>query len=241
MLIDFLNSMSPVLEAEAQDYESIIDILKIEKTANFMPSVTFDMWPVYILGCSAEAKYIQGGAGDVYIVSIGEADYFFRTELERIVRDFYDDRECEYSDMYGGEIAEMILLSDKNTADISENEDISGRVKCVYMRLDMPDYPDAHMFFVADNTLGGWENIFEQYDVQCKVLIDSHKGMGDWLINTQLWRRLNCTERRELLPEYYFKGKYISTQAPGGFEFICAVEESAEHQCISKLYKTNMR
>lgn len=69
------------------------------------------------------------------------------------------------------------------------------------------------------------------------MLIVSHKGMGDGLTSKELWEKLLSTKAKALLPKFYFKGKFISNNAPEGFEFISSIKESDPSECISKIYK----
>jgi len=241
MFIDFLKSLHPILQEEEKDFKEVIELLSYKSSVNFMPSVTFDLWPVFSIQCTDAKQELFLHNENVYIVSIGEADFFFKHELENLVTDFYNKDKFEPNHMYGGELEEMILLSAPFCEEKISVESIHNSVNVVYMSIAMPDGSTAHLFFVTSTAAWSWVNIFEKHEVSCCVLIDSHKGMGDWLTTTELWRKLTATKLKDLLPKFYFKGKFISNNAPEGFEFISSIKESDSSECISKIYRARFR
>ena len=114
MLADFLEALHPVLEEEAYDYRAVCAALTRHRMpVHFMPSVTFDLWPVYCMQCTAARQYAGTvTSGDaVYIVSTGAHDFFFQPMLEQLVRGFYLEDEADFPLAYGGELDQMLLLS----------------------------------------------------------------------------------------------------------------------------------
>jgi len=205
-----------------------------------MPSVTFDLWPVFSLQCTETIPDKCNNIPNVYIVSIREAEFFFKDELEKIVSDFYNNDEFEAKHTYGGELEEMILLSSSLFNEKLHIADITDETNVVYMNFTFPNREPAHLFFVLSTTIEAWKSIFEKYKVACGVLIDSHKGFGDWMESTPFWNELKRTANSEINPAYYFKGKFTSNEAPVGFEYICDVKESRKDECVSKFYRTNL-
>lgn len=240
MLIDFLKSLVPVIEEEKSDFNDVINALMTVKKANFMPSITFDLWPVFSLQCSETIPDKCNDIPNVYIISIGEAEFFFKHELERILSNFYNDDDFEVQHTYGGELEEMILLSSSLFNEKLHVTDITDATNVAYMRFALSNGELAHLFFVLSTTVDAWSSIFEKYKVACSVLIDSHKGFGDWMESTPFWNKLKRTANSETNPTYYFKGKFISNEAPVGFEYICDVKESRKNECVSKFYRTNL-
>jgi len=241
MFIDFLKSLHPILQEEEKDFKEVIELLSDKSSVNFMPSVTFDLWPVFSIQCTDAKQELFLHNENVYIVSIGEADFFFEHELENLVTDFYNKDQFEPNHMYGGELEEMILLSAPFCEEKIAVEGIHNNVNVVYMNITMLDGSTAHLFFVTSTAAQTWVDIFEKNEIACHVLIDSHKGMGDWLTSTELWKKLISTKTKDLLPEFYFKGKFISNNAPEGFEFISSIKESDSSECISKIYRARFR
>jgi len=237
MFIDFLKSLHPILQEEEKDFGEIIDLLSNKDFVNFMPSITFDLWPVFSIQCTNVKQELFLHNENVYIVSIGEADFYFKHELEGIVSNFYNEDEFEPRHMYGGELEEMILLSSPSYEEKIAVENIDDNVNVVYMNITMSNGSTAHLFFIASTAAQAWVDIFEKNEVACHALIDSHKGMGDWLTTTELWGKLLSTKAKDLLPKFYFKGKFISNNAPEGFELISSIKESDPSECISEIYK----
>lgn len=241
MFIDFLKSLHPILQEEEKDFGEVVDLLSNKNFVNFMPSITFDLWPVFSIQCTDAKQELFLHNENVYIVSIGEADFFFERELENLVTDFYNKDQFEPNHMYGGELEEMILLSAPFCEEKIAVEGIHNNVNVVYMNITMIDGSTAHLFFVTSTAAQTWVDIFEKNEIACHVLIDSHKGMGDWLTSTELWEKLISTKTKDLLPEFYFKGKFISNNAPEGFEFISSIKESDSSECISEIYRAGFQ
>lgn len=242
MLGDFLRVLCPVLEEEKADYNVVCNLLsKHECMVNFMPCVTFDLWPVYALQCTKTKMYIDNYHYNemVYIVSMGAHDFFFQPMLERIVHRFYIDDSMEFPHSYGAEIDQMLLLRFdliENTFDLRE---IFQDINVVYMCFNMPGDTVAHLFFILENTLDTWKKVFEEYSIPCTVFIDSHKGLGNWFHTTKTYAHYIKSNEQSLLPLLYFKGKYISHDPPEGYDLLHTVSESRPNECINKLYKTN--
>ncbi|MBE6679595.1 MAG: hypothetical protein E7598_03635 [Ruminococcaceae bacterium] len=240
-LVEFLAALHPVLSEEAQDFETLCaDIAAKNIPVSFMPCVTFDLWPVYALQCTNANVHIDSYNGSMfYIAPIGEHDFYLKPHLEQIMTDFYKDDFDDFGLMYGGELEEMLLLESQDIGTFFKLGDVSEKANAVYMGFSMPNGAAAHILFLLDSMVNTWENCFEKYSVNCDALIDSHKGMGDWFDTTPLYSYFQSTQKKELLPKLYFKGKYISHEAPKGYKLIHSVEESRDGECVSELYITD--
>ena len=78
----------------------------------------------------------------------------------------------------------------------------------------------------------------ESYNVKADMLIDSTKGLGDWFEAVPLYTVYKTTKKPELLPQYYFKGKYIKPSAPPSFIHLYDVPESGKRGGMSQIYRT---
>ena len=49
------------------------------------------------------------------------------------------------------------------------------------------------------------------------MIIHSHKGFGHWFTSTPLYEYLTVTKKPHLLPRFYFRGRFITTDdSPAG-------------------------
>ena len=232
MLTDFLNSLNCVFPEEKADFEIVQTKLNATDSFAFMPIVTLDLYPIHII----EETNIQAGSiNNVYILPMGTHDLFIKNEIEELLKKFYNDDDTELS--YGASIEEIIPLK---SPDISYRLgfDDSEEINVIYVNILLKSGKYINAFLVADTIENCWTNIIEKYDIPLKWLIDSHKGMGDWFECTELYTLMKKSIKPSLLPDFYFKGKYISHIAPSGFELLHKVTENEPNACISEIYKT---
>ena len=58
MFIDFLSRAEAVFDRDARDLSELCDELNTESAfVGFMPAVTFDLWPIYSLGCTRISRF----------------------------------------------------------------------------------------------------------------------------------------------------------------------------------------
>jgi len=109
----------------------------------------------------------------------------------------------------------------------------------VYLRLSTKHDRIVHAVILIDIPYVIWTEVVERYGITTDILIDSHKGMGGWFDDTQLYSVMKNTSMSYLLPSYYFKGKYISRDAPEGFNKLYIIPEAeGQHWCECGIYKT---
>ncbi len=241
MINDFFKKLTPILNDEKADYQKICGkLLSKESCVNLMPCVTFDLWPVFALQCTEASEHIHcHGRSMIYIAPIGEHDFYFKPSLESKVSDFYKSDEDGLELLYGAKLDEMLLLK---SDEIAHTFDLGAEYQganVIYMSFIMPNGSEAYVFFMLETMLNTWRSVFEKNSVSCEVLIDSHKGMGDWFDTTELYSHFKSAKKTDSLPAYYFKGKYISHPAPDGFLFLHSVSQSGKNDCTSELYRTD--
>ena len=225
MLLDFLNDCQCVLEDERSDLQEILRALAYKSVCvGFMPAITDDLYPVYALSCTGAVQIISP---DVYIISVGAKDYWAKPYFEDIFNRFYEADEIR--EQFDIEIEEMILLyNSRLNNSFTLAEGINYNV--VLCRITPPDGSNRYLLVVPEKTEDCWREIFEHYEIKCDIVIDSHKGMGDWFDSVPVYRVMRDTLLSELLPRYYFRGMYISAQPPHGFKLKYTIPDKIYHQ-----------
>ena len=240
-LVDFLNECRICKKNEEADWGNMRRIIcKKYSTIALMPAITCDLWPVHVLNDHLAGTQLLKSIPDIYIVPLGGHMFWIKPEVEDILNRFYRDEEIENNqNYYGASLEEVILFNHYSCNQIFIVDGVG--VSCVIAKIELQKGDIVYCIGIMDTAEHVWENIIEHYDVPVEFLIDSHKGLGNWLVDIPLYKKMCCSSKRDLLPEYYFKGKYISADAPEGFEFITDIEESAPYECISKIYKANWK
>lgn len=239
MLIDFLSSCHLVDSCEKDDFGSLCCELSSQKLfVSYVPSVCLDLWPLYVLQCTASKCYSMPSTHAlVYLMPIGALNFWAKPEFERLVQDFYQNDEFPSNrNIYGFDLEEMILLRYPGATEALNIGEI-GSCNAVYMRMSR-DQTESHIIAFLENPLQGWKTIVEHYGIKVDMLVDSNKGLGGWFADSRLYACMNATKQPMLLPQYYFKGKYISQPAPEGFSLLKEVDESGPHDCTTAIYKT---
>ena len=234
----FLNSCSVSILEEAVDLANIRKELKEEFCVALMPSIVCDAWPIYVLNdLMSENKKICP-VPSVYVVPLGSNDYWIKDEIESLLSDFYNDKEITLApNYYDMSIEEVILLKcEEFTESLQIN---SMNSNCVLVRVTTCTDKVIFILGIMGSAEEVWDNVISKYKVPVTWLIDSHKGLGNWLIYLPLYQRIKDCADCSLLPVFYFKGKYISTSAPHNFEWIMDIKESSSHECVSQIYRTN--
>ena len=145
-----------------------------------------------------------------------------KSYLEERIKKFY--LEDEFYEQYEIEVDEMILLQ---STEIEESFSLLEEIKyqVLYCHISTKDGRSVYLLIMPMKTEECWKHLIEKYEISCDFLIDSHKGLGGWFENTKLYHILKTTERKELLPKYYFKGLYISNPAPKDFKLVYRIPE----------------
>ena len=135
---------------------------------------------------------------------------------------------------------ESILLT-SNDIQIEKSIEVNSRKSnVIYLKLLSNIYTSVHVLILIETPTSTWTNIIEKYGVRSDILIDSHKGIGTWFEDSYLYSTMKKSTNYDLLPPYYFKGKYISHEAPDGFKKVYDVlEAEGKHWCSNAIYKTN--
>ena len=237
MLSDFLSACRPIVPDETDDYKEICCELVDELFVGYIPSVIFDLWPLHVLQHTSAKQYAVSASSYLYLMPIGAHQFWAKTEFERLILDFYRNDEFPSDrNTYDFDLEEMILLQYPGATERLNLCEL-GNCNAVYMRVSKEQH-EAHIIVLMETPSDGWEKIVEHYGIATDILIDSHRGLGNWFEDTKLYSHMNATEKRLLLPEYYFKGKYISHWAPDGFSLLQKIDESGPHDCMSEIYRT---
>ena len=239
MIIDLLCNMRPIFPEELRDFEDLRAELNADDAfVALMPAVTFDLFPVYALGCTHASRFTGSNArGKIYFMPIDVADCAIYRELCDRIREYYtgfdandskkeEEKQSFFSrfkkkktgdgdkadGLYGIEIEEMMLL---DSPDLSASTPLrlSRNCECsaVYFRLLLPNGSTAHLFALCSTPEHTWTSVIEKYNIRTEMIIHSHKGFGHWFTSTPLYDYLCRTKMPHLLPRFYFRGKFITT------------------------------
>ena len=242
MIVDFMKSCIPVLSEERTDYFDIIQEIEnnIDPFIGFMPAIVEALWPIFIMEDSHANPFNLHSGESVYLIPYGAHDFWGLQGLDEFIHKWYDNDEIYLGEQHGMEVEETILLK----TDVLQTERVIGvngnHANAVYIRLSSAKERTVHIVILIDTPHAVWTEVIEKYDVKTDALIDSHKGMGDWFDNIPLYSVMKNTSKPVLLPTYYFKGKYISHDAPDGFSELYSIPEAkGKHWCECCIYKAN--
>lgn len=224
MLTDFLASCIAVLDEETADFrQAAASLSRIPVSIGLMPAISDDLFPVYSLACTSARRIVSP---NVYFVPTCAAGDWAKPCFEKIADSFY--QEDSFREQYEIELEEMLLLRNSSiSGSFRFYEGISYNV--LYCHLTMPNGSPVYLFIVPLSPGDCWKEIIEPYGLKCDILIDSHKGMGDWFDSVPLYSMMRETQSVGLLPRYYFKGLFISHEAPEGFNLIYTIPETIEY------------
>lgn len=244
MLVDFMKSCNPVLSEEKTDYLDIIQEIdnNLDPFIGFMPAIIEDLWPIYIMEDTHAKQFNHHSGNSIYIIPYGAHDFLGVQGLNEIISKWYNDDEIDIGEQLEMEIEETILLKSdtlQSERAISVNENAAN---VVYMRLSSAKDSIVHIVILIDTPHAVWTKVVEKYSIPMDILIDSHKGMGDWFDNIPLCSVMKNTSTPKLLPLYYYKGKYISHNAPDGFSILYTIPEAeGKSWCDCGIYRTNWK
>jgi hypothetical protein len=155
--------------------------------------------------------------------------------LSSLIKSFYNDDDIENdTNFYGASFEEMLILR-SDDMDKYYKCDFVEEANVFYTRISLKNGKYVHILCVYDSAEDFWKNIIEKHDIKVDWIIDSHKGLGDWFENVPLYRVFLETTKPFLLPKYYFKGKFISHDAPDDFALI---HEAKDNWIGTQIYRT---
>ena len=242
MLLDFLRECVCSLPEETEDYRSVLKLFERESEyfVAFMPSILMDLSPVYGLECTSAGRYAPPGHPHVYIMPVGAHGDNSRTLFSELIQKFYFQDSLEEPE--GFHLEEMILLCHPAPKD---RFCITRGLWCnvLYCHLTSVRDTPVYLLILPDRPEDVWTEIVEAEQIPCDIVIDSHKGMGDWFESTPLFRCMSGTSAAGLLPRYYYRGVYISYGAPQGFteEYRIPEEIRVHGMPLDDAYKTIYR
>lgn len=225
MLLDFLYDCQCELENEKTDFhETLKNLSNKSLCVGFMPAITDDLYPIFALSCTA-AKHII--LPNVYIIPVGAHNYWAKPYFESIINKFYEDDVIR--EQFDIELEEMLLLNNHklNCPFILSGEKYSNVVLC---HITLPSESDAYLIVVPETPDDCWSKLVEPYEIKCDIIIDSNKGLGNWFDDVPIYKLMRETRLKELLPQYYFRGLYISHDAPPGFKLLYTIPEKIDYQ-----------
>ena len=241
MLKDFLSVFRCCDLREAGDLCSVCaELTAGEAFISYVPSITLDLWPMYVLQTTPAKRYSHPTeCAMVYLVPIGAVNFWAKSEFQNLALNFYRNDEFPNGrNTYGFSLEEMLLLQYPGAVETLELAEL-GSANAIYMRLSRDNTADVHILILLENPSEGWKTIVERYDIPLNMLVDSHKGLGNWFEDVPLYSYMTTTDKPQLLPRYYFKGKYISHGAPEGFESLMPIAESSVRECTSEIFRTS--
>lgn len=233
----WINSCRSIVPEEELDWIKMVNKLNTTSKVVLMPSIICDAWPIYALNDLKYGERIIGTPPAIYVVPLGTHDFWIKQEVEKLVNAFYQDEDIPAcKNYYGLSLEEIILLDCCNSKNYLcvDRYKANGFVAEFKTKLGNSIY----VFAIMQKAEVFWEEIVQKYEVPVMCIVDSHKGLGDWFTEVPLFKSIVASKCRSVLPQYYFKGKYISCAAPADFEWITDIKESSAHECVSQLYKT---
>lgn len=246
MLFDFLSSAAPVFAEEERDFTELCGELRTDSEfVGLMPAVRLDLWPIYALGCTHASRFTGSHAAPkIYLMPIAVSDCAIYNSITETIREFYTsfDSESDKKDEKAGFFSRIFRHKkeedQEKTADLLCDIKIdeimplraptlkavhplrfSRNCECnvIYFRLILPNGGTVYLFAICDTPENVWKNIIEKYEVRCDMIIHSHKGFGHWFTSTPLYEYLTVTKKPHLLPRFYFRGRFITTDdSPAG-------------------------
>lgn len=243
MIYNFLKECSPILENEKCDFESVLKKFeKVEKSyTGFMPAIVGDIYPVFALECTSANKIVNDYVPQVYIIPIeGHGDWAL-LGFNNLINNFYDNDELgDESIYYSASLEEVLLLEKQGIENHLAMSDGTG-YGVVYCLITMPNGVQVDLIVMCMKPEDCWMNVMEKYDISCDILVDSNKGMGDWFFLTPLYSVMKNTSKSNLLPKFYFCGKYASGGAPPEFEPYYTIPENIKRvtEYDKTIYLTN--
>ncbi len=243
MLIDFFKRCVPILPDEHNDYNDILNEISdiSDPFVCYMPVVCNDIWPIYVLECTKCTEFNHHSGNSVYFVPYGAHDFFGVPSLNELMRSWYENDEIFLGENYDFEVLETILLDCKDIQTEVSLDVLDEHVNAVYVKLLAPNGKIIHVIYLLETPDETWVKVIEANGIQVDMLVDSHKGLGDWFESVPLYEIMKNSTKRDLLPIYYFKGKYISHNAPEGFVKQYVVPETKSGWCENAVYKTHWR
>ena len=240
MIFDFLSNSRPVFPEEERDFAELCEELKCDtEFVGFMPSVRLDLWPIYALGCTHASRFTGSHAAPkIYVMPVAVSDCAIYQSLTETVREFYtsfesktdenkekkgffarlfsnkknDEPENEPDLLYGiviEEIMPLVAPSLRTEHPLRLSRDCE--CNAIYFRLTLPNGGTVYLFAVCDTPENVWRSVIEKYEIKTEMIIHSHKGFGHWFTSTPLYNYLTVTKKPHLLPRFYFRGKFITT------------------------------
>jgi hypothetical protein len=246
MFFDFLSSAAPVFAEEERDFAELCGELRTDSEfVGFMPAVRLDLWPIYALGCTHASRFTGSHAAPkIYLMPIAVSDCAIYNSITETVRDFYtsfdskdknkEEKQGFFARLFGKNKPEEQETPDSMLCGIKIEEvmplrspalrsghplRLSRDCECdvLYFRLVLPNGNVAYLFAVCDTPENVWKKVIEKYEVRCEMIIHSHKGFGHWFTSTPLYEYLTVTKKPHLLPRFYFRGRFITTDdSPAG-------------------------
>ncbi len=239
MFFDFLSNSRPVFPEEERDFAELCEEMKTDSEfVGFMPAIRLDLWPIYALGCTHASRFTGSHAAPkIYIMPVAVSDCAIYPSLTETVREFYtsfdekstknEPKEGFFSRLFGQkkeeaestddllydikieEIMPIVAPSLRTEHPLRLSRDCECNV--LYFRLTLPNGSTAYLFAVCGTPESVWRSVIEKYEIKTEMIIHSHKGFGHWFTSTPLYEYLRVTRKPHLLPRFYFRGKFITT------------------------------
>lgn len=236
-LNEWINNCRSIIPEEEMDWIKMTNRLNATSKVVLMPSITCDAWPIHVLNDLKYGERIMGVSPSIYVVPLGTNDFWIKQEVEQLVEAFYQDEEIsDRESFYELSLEEIILLNccdSKNYLCINK-----FRANGFVAEIKTKEGDSIYVFAIMEKPEEFWEEIVQKFEIPIICIVDSNKGLGDWFTEVPLYKSMIGSNCRTVLPPYYFKGKYISANAPDSFEWIADIKESPAHTCVTQLYKT---
>ncbi len=233
----WINSCRSIVPEEELDWIKMVNKINTTSKVVLMPSIVCDAWPIYVLNNLKYGERIIGTSPTIYVVPLGTHDFWIKQELEKLVNKFYQDEDipnCE--NYYELSLEEIILLDCCNSKKYLCVDGYKANGLVAEFKTKTGD--TIYVFAIMEKAENLWEDIVQKHEIPVMCIVDSHKGLDGWFTEVPLYTSILESKVRNVLPQFYFKGKYISASAPDDFEWIADIKESSARECVSQLYKT---
>ncbi|OUP74004.1 hypothetical protein B5F08_12415 [Anaeromassilibacillus sp. An172] len=221
MIIDFINDLSCVRQDEIYDYQSILSELKQKNnTIFFMPAISWYGGTINLI----DKNCGNNGENMIWLVPAGQADFFWlKSDLKKTIEKFYVSDDIKtitvscFPDIEAEEFKKCILLNSINLQSNSEHLILEANI--IFVRLSLSSGRDAYVFILLDHQEQCWKKIVEYYNIALSWFVDSGRGTEDYFIRTNLYKLMQSTSCRDILPMRYFKGLYNMGEMPENFKY----------------------
>lgn len=170
---------------------------------SLMPAKVLDLFPLHIL--QNEARFLNPyNLLNVYFVPLSENGFMGATNLENIVLDIYN-KNIISKDILDYARLESTVLLHHPLINRYFNLNEYKNVNIIYQSYNLENQTYAHVFYIYEDYLFVYKNMFEAYRIELDLLIDYKEGLGLWNEKNMLFSYLKNPKYDYICPKFYFR------------------------------------